>query len=57
MKLLNKVIELIIAIIEKYAKVIAYLMVISVCFKLTRGMIGFIYGSIKSIFKLGAQNI
>jgi len=57
MKILNKVIEILTNIIKIYAKYIVYVLIVSICFKLTRGVIGFIYGNIKSIFKLGAQNI
>jgi len=57
MKILNKVIEILTNIIKIYAKYIVYVLIVSICFKLTRGVIGFIYGNIKSIFKLGAKNV
>jgi hypothetical protein len=57
MKILNKVIEILTNIIELYAKYIVYVLIVSICFKLTRGVIGFIFGNIKSIFKLGAKNV
>ena len=57
MKILNKVIEILTNIIKIYAKYIVYVLIVSICFKLTRGVIGFIYGNIKSIFKLGVKNV
>jgi len=55
MKIIGKIIDMVIAIINKYAKFIAYMIVISACLRLLNGMMRIIINGFSFFSGLGQK--